>query len=153
MVRLEHINLVVKDIEPTLTFLKTAFPQWRVRGQGDSKWGNTPRRWLHFGDDDYYITLNDSANGTIRDLKGIEPGMAHMGFVVDDLEAMIQRLSEAGYDIDIMGREHPFRSTVYYVDPAGFQFEFLQYHSHKPEEKNLYGGEQGELHRPAPQSS
>ena len=147
MARLEHINLVVKDIQPTLDFLKLAFPQWRVRGEGDMMWGATPRRWLHFGDDDYYITLNDSAAGNMRDVRGINPGMAHMGFVVEDLEALIQRLSKAGYAIDIIGRDHPYRSTVYYLDLAGFQFEFLQYHSDKPDEKNLYGGERGELQR------
>lgn len=147
MVRLEHINLVVKDIDPTLCFLQTAFPEWRIRGEGNSKWGETTRRWLHFGDDDYYITLNDNAKGVIRDIRGIEPGLAHMGFVVPDLEQLIQRLSQAGYIIDIKGREHPYRSTVYYCDPAGFQFEFLQYHSEKPEQKNLYGGERGELQR------
>ena len=34
MIRLEHANLVVKDIQPTLEFLLTAFPHWRVRGRG-----------------------------------------------------------------------------------------------------------------------
>ncbi|OEE90217.1 glyoxalase [Enterovibrio norvegicus FF-162] len=151
MVRIEHINLVMEDIQPTLAFLLAAFPQWRVRGEGDMTWGSaenaSTRHWLHVGDDDYYLTLNDSAVGKIRSVKGIEPGVAHIGFVVDDLQSIIDRLSLKGFSVDIKGRDHPFRQTVYYNDPAGFQFEFLQYNSEKPSEKNMYGGESGELEK------
>ncbi|GIU20803.1 MULTISPECIES: VOC family protein [unclassified Shewanella] len=151
MVRLEHVNLVVKDIPPTLTFLLTAFPEWRIRGEGKMTWGSgehaSSRHWLHIGDDDYYLTLNGGAVGEIRDAKGIEPGVAHIGFVVDDLQAVIDRLSAKGFSLDIKGRLHPFRQTVYYMDPAGLQFEFLQYASDKPDEKNMYGGESGELQK------
>ncbi|MFT5755840.1 MAG: catechol 2,3-dioxygenase-like lactoylglutathione lyase family enzyme [Alteromonadaceae bacterium] len=149
MVRFEHVNLVMKNIQPTLAFLQTAFPKWRVRGEGDMAWGSgeqtSSRHWLHFGDDDFYITLNDSAVGDIRDSKSICAGVAHIGFVVDDLQALIERLAIKGFSIDITGREHPYRKTVYYNDPAGFQFEFLQYLSDIPTEKNMYGGESGEL--------
>ena len=149
MVRFEHANLVMKDIQPTLEFLQTAFPKWKVRGEGDMTWGNgehtSSRHWLHIGDDDFYITLNDSAVGEIRDTKSIRAGVAHLGFVVDDLQALVERLAAKGFRVDITGREHPYRKTVYYNDPAGFQFEFLQYLSENPAEKNMYGGESGEL--------
>ena len=149
MVRLEHANLVMKDIKPTLDFLLTAFPQWKVRGEGDMVWGRgenaTDRHWLHVADDDYYLTLNDNAQGEIRDVRSRQAGVAHLGFVVDDLAGIIDRLKQAGFSIDITGKHHPFRKTVYYNDPAGFQFEFMQYSSEKPEEKNMYGGETGEL--------
>ncbi|GIU47234.1 glyoxalase [Shewanella sairae] len=151
MVRLEHVNLVVKDIQPTLAFLLTAFPEWRIRGEGEMNWAGgehtSSRHWLHIGDDDYYLTLNNGAIGQIRDIKGIEPGVAHIGFIVDDLQAVIDRLAAEGISPDIKGRLHPFRQTVYYNDPAGFQFEFLQYASDKPSEKNMYGGESGELQK------
>ena len=35
-VRLEHANLCVRDIDGMLRFLKTAFPEFRVRGEGAS---------------------------------------------------------------------------------------------------------------------
>lgn len=149
MVRLEHANLVVKTIQPTLDFLLTAFPQWRVRGEGDMTWGSgdtaVERHWLHVGDDDYYLTLNDNGNGDIRDVKSVQQGVAHLGFVVDDLAGVIQRLENKGFSVAIQGRDHPFRKTVYFNDPGGFQFEFLQYSSEKPQEKNMYGGESGDL--------
>ena len=32
MITLEHINLVVSDIEKRLAFYQAAFPNWHVRG-------------------------------------------------------------------------------------------------------------------------
>ncbi len=54
--RLEHLNLVVNDLDESLVFYKAAFPHWRVRGGGESVWHGTPRKWLHFGDDYHYLT-------------------------------------------------------------------------------------------------
>jgi len=152
MVRLEHANLVVTEIQPTLDFLLTAFPSWRIRGEGQGVWGNAQRNWLHVGDDDYYLTLNDNGQGEIRDLAGAAPGLAHLGFVVDELAPLMDRLIHKGYQVDIMGRKHPHRKTAYFIDPAGFQFEFMQYNTHKAADKNQYGGEHGELKRPIPKN-
>ncbi|MCJ8336927.1 MAG: hypothetical protein MJK10_00500 [Pseudomonadales bacterium] len=58
---------------------------------------------------------------------------------------MIERLTHSGFELDIVGRDHPYRSTFYYCGPAGFQFEFIQYRSDKAAEKNQYGGETSEL--------
>ena len=138
MVRLEHANLVVRDIAETLDFLQTAFPSWRVRGEGRMEWHGKPRRWLHVGDDDYYVTLNDDGEGEIRELTGHSPGLAHLGFVVDDVDAVIARLEAKAYEIDIDAADHPFRKNVYFLDPAGFQFEFIQYLSDDPSDRNQY---------------
>lgn len=138
MPRFEHANLVVTDIPATLEFIQTAIPTWRVRGQGQMEWHGKPRRWLHVGDDDYYVTLNDDGEGTNRDLTGHSPGLAHLGFVVDDLDTVIERLEAGGYQIDVEGADHPFRKNVYFLDPAGFQFEFVQYLSEDPKERNSY---------------
>lgn len=138
MVRLEHANLVVEQIEPTLDFLLTAFPEWSVRGEGEMTWNGRPRRWLHVGDEDYYLTLNDRADSASRDLSGHSAGLAHIGFVVDDVKSLVRRLTDKGYQIDVEGQDHPYRRTFYFRDPAGFQFEFMQYLSEKPSERNSY---------------
>ena len=138
MIRFEHANLVVQDIAGVLEFIQTAFPQWRIRGQGEMNWNGKPRRWLHVGNDDYYITLNDDGEGENRDLSGHSTGLAHLGFVVDNLDTLIERLQGKGYQIAIKGAEHPFRKNVYFIDPAGFEFEFIEYLSDKPEERNSY---------------
>ncbi|MEH6579630.1 MAG: VOC family protein [Amphritea sp.] len=139
MIRIEHANLVVQDIAVVLEFIRTAFPQWQVRGQGEMKWNGKPRRWLHVGNDDYYLTLNDGGEGNNRDLSGHSTGLAHLGFVVDNLDTLIERLQGKGYQIAIKGAEHPFRKNVYFIDPAGFEFEFIEYLSDQPEERNSYG--------------
>ena len=138
MIRFEHANLVVTDIAATLDFILTAFPGWRVRGGGEMEWHGKPRRWLHVGDDDTYITLNDDGEGENRDLAGHAPGLAHLGFVVDDLDGVIARLEAKGHRIHIEGAGQPFRNNVYFLDPAGFEFEFVQYLSDDPAERNSY---------------
>ncbi len=138
MVRFEHANLVVTDLAATLDFIQTAFPKWIVRGQGEMAWKGKPRRWLHVGDDATYITLNDNGEGENRELAGHKPGLAHLGFEVDDVDGITERLQNRGFKIDILGADHPFRKTVYFVDPEGFQFEFIQYYSQNPAERNLY---------------
>jgi len=56
-VRLEHANLSVRDMEATIHFLQTAFPEFRVRGEGMS---NDGRRWAHVGTDETYIALSQA---------------------------------------------------------------------------------------------
>ncbi|WOF75799.1 VOC family protein [Parvibaculaceae bacterium PLY_AMNH_Bact1] len=150
MVRLEHVNLCVAEIEPTLNFLLTAFPDWKVRGSGKNSWYGRDRNWVHVGTEDTYITLNDGARGDNRDLTGDSPGLAHLGFCVEDLEGLALRLRDAGYPIEIIGGDHPFRKNLYFLDPAGFEFDFVEYLSEKPEEKNMYGGETSPVRRLLP---
>ena len=138
MLRLEHINIVVSDIEPTLKFLRAAFPDWDIRGEGRDEWEGHPRRWLHFGDNDNYLTLNDHGRGAQRDLKGTSPGLAHIGFEVPSVGDVIARLKEAGFEPSHLGASHPYRNNVYYIDDGGLEFEFTEYLSEAPEEKNLY---------------
>ncbi len=138
MPKLEHANLVVRDLKPTLEFLKAAFPAWSIRGEGEGDWYGKPRRWLHFGNDDFYITLNDNGEGEPRDLKGHTPGLAHLGFEVASVDRLMDRLKKAGYEPSHMGEDHPHRCNVYYIDGEGLEFEFVEYNSDLPAEKNLY---------------
>ncbi|NRA19157.1 MAG: VOC family protein [Oceanospirillaceae bacterium] len=147
MVKLEHVNLVVSDIDKTVDFIQTAFPDWVVRGRGESEWYGNKRNWVHVGNDDYYITLNDKAEGNNRNLKSQTAGLAHIGFAVDDVAAISARLQNKGYQIATIGADHPYRKTIYFIDPAGFEFEFIQYLSEIPEQKNMYGGETSAIQR------
>src|SRR5215472_11271233 len=52
-VRLEHANLTVRDVEEAIRFLQTAFPEFRVRGEGKSQDGS---RWVHIGTDEMVVT-------------------------------------------------------------------------------------------------
>ena len=127
MIYLEHVNLVVSDIEKTLTFYQAAFPHWSVRSQGKGEWSGKPRNWLHFGDDYQYIALSDHGEGENRILEGHQVGLAHFAYVVDNLDAMIERLNEAGFSIGKDGADEPYRKNIYFFDPAGFEVEFVEY--------------------------
>lgn len=133
---LEHLNLVVRDIPETLEFYQAAFPHWRIRAQGRAEWYGVPRSWVHFGDDFQYITFNDDGKGDNRDLEGHQTGLAHFAYVTDDIQAVINRLETAGFQVAKPGAKNKFRKNVYFIDPSGFEIEFVQYLSDLPEERN-----------------
>ncbi|WP_448213718.1 VOC family protein [Colwellia sp. MEBiC06753] len=133
---LEHLNLVVNDIEASLKFYQAAFPHWHIRAQGEQTWYGKPRRWLHFGDDYYYLTFNDDGEGSNRDLTDHQIGLAHFAFVTENLTALIERMESAGFQIAKPGAEHKYRRNIYYIDPAGFEVEFVEYLSDIPSQRN-----------------
>ncbi|MCO4799868.1 MAG: VOC family protein [Colwelliaceae bacterium] len=137
MIHLEHLNLVVKDIPAALHFYQAAFPHWKVRSKGQSTWHGKPRDWLHFGDDYQYLTFNNNGESANRDLTGHQVGLAHFAFVTSNLEQIIKRLANAGYEIAKEGADEPYRKNVYFIDPDGFEIEFVQYLSDDPLERNL----------------
>ena len=137
MLHLEHLNLVVDDIPATLKFYQAAFPHWRIRETGEGQWSGKPRKWLHFGDDYQYLTFNDNGVGGNRDLAGHQSGLAHFAFVTGNIDAVIDRLGEAGFAVAKDGADERYRRNVYFVDPNGFEVEFVQYLSDIPKQRNL----------------
>jgi len=137
MLQLEHVNLVVDDIPAMIAFYQAAFPHWRIRTQGKGEWYGKPRNWVHFGDDYQYLALSDHGEGSNRDLQGHQIGFAHFAFVTDNIDAVIKRLQNAGYAIAKDGADEPWRKNIYFVDPAGFEVEFVQYFSDILAERNL----------------
>ena len=133
---LEHLNLVVRDIPKTLAFYKAAFPHWRIRSQGRADWYGVERNWVHFGDDYQYLTFNDDGTGDNRDLSGHQTGLAHFAYATADLQAVIDRLEVAGFVVAKDGAGNRFRKNVYFIDPNGFEVEFVEYLSDLPEERN-----------------
>ena len=135
--RLEHANIAVSDVDATLAFLKLAIPEFRVRGEGTSSAG---RRWVHVGTDDTYLALNEAplppAEAWVP--YGGKPGLNHLGFVVEDVDAIRERLRAAGYRDSTVPNEHPHRRRVYFLDAAGSDWEFVQYRSANIEERNDY---------------
>lgn len=136
MLHLEHLNLVVKSIDDSLVFYQAAFPHWRVRSQGKSDWYGKSRQWLHFGDDYQYLTFNDNGDGINRDLQGHQVGLAHFAFVTTNISAVITRLNKAGFAIKTQGAKSKYRKNIYFLDPNGFEIEFVEYLSDLPHERN-----------------
>jgi catechol 2,3-dioxygenase-like lactoylglutathione lyase family enzyme len=136
MIYLEHINLVVNDIDKMLTFYQAAFPHWKIRDEGQGDWYGKSRQWIHFGDDYQYIAMSDHGEGENRELEGHQVGLAHFAYVTNNLDAMINRLDQAGFGMDKNGSEEPYRKNIYFLDPAGFEIEFVEYLSDLPVERN-----------------
>ena len=85
--RLEHANLSVRDVEAMIRFLMTAFPDFRIRGEGANRNGI---RWVHVGTHETYIVLNqaktESASQWIP-YSG-EPGVNHLADEVNDADSL-----------------------------------------------------------------
>jgi len=136
-VRLEHANLAVRDLDGMIRFLTTAFPDFRLRGQGPDCAG---RRWVHVGNDETYLSLLEAteAGAETRAPYSGSPGLNHLGFEVDDAEALRARLAAAGYRDTTVPNAHPHRNRVYFEDAEGNDWEFVEYRSDDPAERNDY---------------
>ncbi len=136
-VRLEHANLCVRDIDGMIRFLRTAFPGFHVRADRTDAAGS---RWVHIGTDDTYIALSpaDTAPDVHWEPYSGLPGVNHLGYEVDDAEALRARMLAAGYQESTVPNSHPARQRVYFLDPEGNDWEFVQYFSADPAERNDY---------------
>ena len=134
--RLEHANIIVRDVDRMVGFLETAFPDFEIRAEGTSNGA----RWLHIGSESTYIALNEAKSELSepwRPYSG-KPGLNHLGYEVDDAEALRTRMTKAGYRDSTVPNDHEFRKRVYFYDPEGNDWEFVQYFSDKPAERNAY---------------
>ena len=135
-IRLEHANMHVRDINTIARFLKTAFPDFRIRQENNV----SGPRWMHIGTDDTYITLNEAADNSPngREPYSEMPGINHLGYEVDNVIALRRRMLDAGYEDSTYPNKHPHRTRVYFYDPEGNDWEFVQYHSEDAAERNDY---------------
>ena len=136
-VRLEHANLSVASIDGMIQFLQTAFPSFAIRHDETDADG---RRWVHIGNDETYIALNKA---TVLPPEswvpyGGKPGTNHLGFEVDDADALRARMNAAGFRDSTYPNNHPHRRRVYFYDNEGNDWEFVQYLSDDTTERNDY---------------
>ena len=135
-IRLEHANMVVRDFEAAVRFLNAAFPEFRVRREGL----NEGRRWMHIGTDNTYIALNEASEDTAENWVPYsgKPGINHLGYEVKDVDALRERLAAAGFKDSTYPNNHPHRQRVYFHDADGNDWEFVEYFSDDPAERNDY---------------
>ena len=137
MIKLEHANICVSDIDRMITFLKTIFPEFVIRHDGDSVKGH---RWVHIGTDETYIALqeankeSESSQVPYSDV----PGGNHLAYEVDDVDSIRERLLAGGYKESTVPNKHPYRKRIYFYDPEGNDWEFVQYYTDDPKQKNDY---------------
>ncbi len=134
--RLEHANLKVLHFDDALRFLKAAFPEFRIRHQE----GEGNDRWAHIGTDDYYLAINATTAeraAADRPYTGY-PGVQHLGWEVSDVQSLRERLLAAGFEESTYPNHHPHRKRVYFYDADGNDWEFVEYLSDDPAERNDY---------------
>ena len=135
-IRMEHANLHVRYFDDAVRFLKTAFPDFYVRSESVSD----GLRCMHIGTDETYIALNETnidRNSNSAPYDG-KPGVNHLGYEVDDVDALQERLAAAGFKDSTYPNKHPHRKRIYFYDADGNDWEFVQYFSDKPSERNDY---------------
>jgi catechol 2,3-dioxygenase-like lactoylglutathione lyase family enzyme len=135
--RLEHANLLVRDVDGMIRFLQTAFPDFEIRSEGKNYSG---MRWVHIGTADTYLALNQAQHEPAEPWVpyGGKPGLNHLGYEVADADALRERLRAAGYQDSTVPNDHPHRKRVYFHDAEGNDWEFVQYSSADPTERNDY---------------
>lgn len=122
--RFEHINLACKDIDATKKFYQSIFPDWYVRVEGVFNGS----RWMHFGNDQFYLALND-----YPELKNVHTayeniGINHVGFTIKDGEAMKKLLDSEGIEYYTMTAPET-KHRIYVNDPDGNEIELVEYNS------------------------
>jgi len=135
-IRMEHANLHVRRFDDAVRFLKTAFPEFYVRSESASD----GLRWMHIGTDETYIALNETnvnQDSNRRPYDGT-PGVNHLGYEVDDVDALQERLAAAGFTESTYPNKHPHRKRIYFYDADGNDWEFVQYFTDNPSERNDY---------------
>ncbi len=135
--RLDHANLLVRDIDGMIRFLRTAVPALQVRGGG----GAGADRWVHLGTPDLYLALEQATAEPAERWTPYEgkPGTNHLGIEVDDADAVRMRLRDAGYRDTTYPNAHPHRNRVYFRDGEGNDWEFVEYRSSDPFQRHDYG--------------
>jgi catechol 2,3-dioxygenase-like lactoylglutathione lyase family enzyme len=135
--RLEHANLCVRNIDDMIRFLRTAFPDFRIRADHTDADGS---RWVHIGTNESYLALNAAEVTPDRPWEPYSglPGVNHLGYEVDDADALRERMLAAGYEESTVPNAHPFRKRVYFLDPEGNDWEFVEYLSANAAERNDY---------------
>jgi len=140
MIRLEHANISATDAEATTRFIITAFPEFRVRGEGLDDYG---RPWRHVGNDQFYVAIQSVPTRLDRVPYGNETGLNHLGWEVDDIAALEARMRAAGYEPNLKYLSHPARQRLYFHDPDGNDWEFVEYNTTDVRERNDYSDVSG----------
>lgn len=135
--RLEHANIAVQDVNAMIQFLQIAFPDFAIRGEGKNLMGN---RWVHVGNDETYVAINEAPreSPSKRAPYSTVPGLNHLGYEVTDVKALRERMLAAGYHDSTVPNEHPSRTRVYFYDPEGNDWEFVEYNTSDRALRNDY---------------
>ena len=136
--RLEHANVTVVSIDRAVEFLTIAFPRFKIRGGGDMQGEGWTGKWLHLGTDTDYVAIQETTETALLERDATNhTGINHVGFEVDSVDDILQRMQAAGYE-GSMAEVHRFCKRLYVKDNDGITWEFIEYMSDDPAKRNEY---------------
>lgn len=124
--RIEHINKVCQNLEITLQFYQTLFPDWFIRAQEAAD----NLSWIHFGNHQFYLSLYEQRNRS-QSIPLNTGNIDHIGIVIEDGEKMMALLDAHGIEYFVEDAiETKYR--IYITDPDNTGLELVEYHEVYP---------------------
>ncbi len=121
--RIEHANLTVADPHASADLMRALFG-WHIRWEGPSMLGG---HTVHVGSENDYLAFYTNA-----EVKAARPHfekgvpLNHVGIVVDNLDAVEEKVVAAGLEPFSHGNYEPGR-RFYFFDNNGIEFEVVSY--------------------------
>ncbi|WP_299676237.1 VOC family protein [uncultured Roseobacter sp.] len=122
--QLEHANYTVSDGAATAAWMQDLFG-WHIRWQGAAKDGGHS---IHVGTDTQYLALYTPGADTTQQPNSYltRGGLNHIAVVVDDIDAMEDAVTAAGFTPGNHGDYEPGR-RFYFHDHDNIEYEVVQY--------------------------
>ena len=122
--RLEHVNITVTNPHATAAWLGRVFG-WKMRWEGNAKDNGYT---CHVGEDDTYVALYARGTPEASDENSYTTtgGLNHWAVVVDDLDAVEERVKAEGFVPRSHGDYEPGR-RFYFDDSDGIEVEVVSY--------------------------
>jgi len=120
---LEHVNVTVRDPKATAELYRDLFG-WNIRWSGK---GIHDGDVYHVGDENSYVAVyslggSDEPGNTYATIGGLN----HIGVVVEDLDAVEEKIKAAGFPTRNHADYEPGR-RFYFDDPNGIEIEVVSY--------------------------
>ena len=128
MSQLEHVNITVSNPKATARMLEQIFG-WHIRWEGAAMGG--AGYTLHVGTDGSYIAVYSGSDPAQTVPKAdasyqTRGAMNHIGIVVDNLDAIAEKVAAMGFSAHSHADYEPGR-RFYFHDDDGVEFEVISY--------------------------
>ena len=122
--RLEHLNITVSDPKKTAAWIERVFG-WKTRWEGA---GMTTGYTVHVGEKDSYVALftYPEQSAPKDESYRVKGGLNHWAVVVDDLDAVEERVKAEGFTPTSHADYEPGR-RFYFHDHDGIEIEVVKY--------------------------
>ena len=123
---LEHVNFTVPDPDRTADWL-CALLGWQIRWRGEAIHGG---HTVHVGSPDSYLAIYTGPDRNPQPGQGSSysrvAGLNHVGLVVDDLDAIREKVVSLGFSPGEVHDYEPGR-RFYFRDENDIEFEIVSY--------------------------